>query len=383
MIDRNIWTPENGQGFYIFGNFEPSNTYAAEQTNLAGYVSTELQLTSTIKTILGVRVENYDQYYTGVDQRGDSIDNENIISSLKLFPSAGLIYSLNDNTNLRSTYSKTIARPSFKEASIAQIFDPITGRTFIGSLRQAVQSDGTIIWDGEIDETDINNFDLRLENFQGQGETYSVSLFYKAFTNPLELVAFSESAPDNFQTRNLGDAQVFGVELEARKSLSFLSPSLRNLVISSNVTLVESRLKMDKSPNGEYESRLNNAREGESISDTREMQGQAPYIVNLALSYDLESRGIETGFYYNVQGKRLRVVGIAGAPDVYDQPFHSLNFSISKRLGKEEKAQVQLRVSNLLDDDQESFYESFNAEDAVFQSFEPGRTFSISYRHSF
>ena len=36
--------------------------------------------------------------------------------------------------NLRGSFSRTLARPTFKEKSIAQIEDRITGRTFIGNI---------------------------------------------------------------------------------------------------------------------------------------------------------------------------------------------------------------------------------------------------------
>ena len=58
---------------------------------------------------------------------------------------------MNDNTNLRLSYSRTTARPSFKEASKSQIFDPITNRLFIGNI--------------DLDPSYINNFDVRAEFF--------------------------------------------------------------------------------------------------------------------------------------------------------------------------------------------------------------------------
>ena len=41
-----------------------------------------------------------------------------------------LIYGLNDDMNLRASFSQTLARPSFKEASIAQIYDAISDIDF-------------------------------------------------------------------------------------------------------------------------------------------------------------------------------------------------------------------------------------------------------------
>lgn len=372
-----LWTVNNDMGSYMQGNFIPSNTYEAAQTNFALYFSEEFQFANRWKSIVGLRMEKYDHFYTGQNQayiNGDRInginyDNEKVLDLLDFFPSLNLIYLLNENANLRMSYSRTTARPSFKEQSIAQIADPFTGRTFIGNINLV--------------QTDIDNFDIRWETFLPKGQTFAVSAFYKAFTNPIELVAFDDSSPDNFQPRNLGNSQVFGLEFEARKNLAFIAKSLENLSVNANVTIVESRLEFDKSPNGEFESRTNNLRDGESIDDYRLMQGQAPYIINAGLAYNDLKKGWEGSLFYNVQGKRLAVVGIGPNPDIFDLPFHSLNLNILRSFGENNKYQVRFAIKNILDDQVESVYQSYNSSDKVFSLINPGRTFTIGFRYSF
>ncbi|MEP5611855.1 MAG: TonB-dependent receptor [Cyclobacteriaceae bacterium] len=381
LLEENIWTVDSDQGSYLFGNFEVSNTFNSRQTNVAAYVQSELQVSAKSKAIVGIRVEDYKQFYTGADQSGTSFDDEEIISSTKFFPSLNLTHSTNERTNIRASYSRTIARPSFKEASIAQIFDPLTGRTFIGGLRPFVVS-GDTIWNGGLRETDIDNFDIRYETFQSGGQTVSLSFFYKKFQNPLELVVFSESAPDNFQPRNLGDAKVYGIEFEIRKRLGVIVPNLNNFMFSLNTSLIKSALEMDKSAGGEYESRLNNLRDGETIEDTRPMQGQAPYLINAGINYAPFDSDWEGGLYYNVQGRRISIVGIGAAADVYDVPFHSLNFSVKKEFGKQKNQQLSFQVNNILDSERRREYESFGSTNATFSLLNPGRTFNLKYRMS-
>ena len=124
LIDENIWTPEKGEGNYIFSTFEPANVYESSSTVYAGYVSEDFQITEKLEAIAGLRFEKFDLNYTGQDTTGDELDDENILDKADLFPSLNLIYEVNDNTNLRLSYARSTARPSFKEASIAQIFDP-------------------------------------------------------------------------------------------------------------------------------------------------------------------------------------------------------------------------------------------------------------------
>lgn len=377
LAPENIWTPATGAGSYVEGNFEITNRYFATINVFGVYVSNEMNIGDKFKTILGLRGEQYNQNYTGQDiayangdiVNGRNFDDEEIINSFNLFPSVNLVYNLKDNQNLRVSYSRTIARPSFKEASIAQIFDPLSNTTFIGNI--------------DLEETDIDNFDLRWETFADRGQTLAFSAFYKNFSNPIELVAFSDAAPDNFQPRNVGDAQVYGLEMEMRKNLSFISPALSNLSFNTNVSVIESALEMDKSPNGEFESRTNNLRDGEAIEDTRVMQGQSPYLINAGLSYEGLNNGVEAGLFYNVQGKTLTIVGIGPNPDVFQAPFHSVNFNLLKRFGPDQKGQLGLGISNLLGDKMERFAESFGSSDKLVYFRDPGTTFTLRFGYTF
>ena len=386
LLPENLWSPEsNGIGTYLRGNFQISNTYDGSVVLPSMYVSNEMSLGGNLKTVLGVRVEQYTQRYTGENQNGDIVfDNEKVLDDINIFPSANVIYSLSDNSNLRSSYSRTIARPSFKEMSFAQIFDPLSGRTFIGGLSPVeVVNPATgeleVIWDGNLKATDINNFDIRWEMFSKAAEIFSVSLFYKSFTNPIELVQFPQ-VDDNFQPRNVGDGRVLGTEFEIRKDLSFLGEIMSRFSINSNVSFIDSRLEM---ADIEFESRLANARDGETVEDTRRMQGQAPFLINTGLSYAGFRNGIEAGLFYNVQGRTLSIVGINDKPDVFDMPFHSLNFNASKRFGRDERTQVGFGVNNILGQTIRRKYRSFGSSDQIFSKLDPGSVMTVRFRHSF
>ncbi|HLV23347.1 MAG TPA: TonB-dependent receptor, partial [Moheibacter sp.] len=135
MNDENIY-PNSPNGIWFSnGNPDPNtNAYESQSSTAAGYISNEYTLFEKLKTILGVRVENFILNYTGANQDGIYEDNQERINSTNFFPTANLIYEINDNMNVRLGYARTIARPSFKEASYAEIYDPLTDRTFIGGL---------------------------------------------------------------------------------------------------------------------------------------------------------------------------------------------------------------------------------------------------------
>src|SRR5690606_12817910 len=100
-------------------------------------------------------VEKADMYYTGEDTRGTTYDDEQTLDELNVLPSINLVYELNKASNLRMSYGRTLARPSFKEKSAASIYDPITKRFFNGNL--------------DLEQTLIDNYDLRWERFSDGG----------------------------------------------------------------------------------------------------------------------------------------------------------------------------------------------------------------------
>lgn len=383
---ENIYPTQNNFNniYYQSGNLRLNpNSYSSNVNYTAFYASNEMSLLPKLKTVLGVRAENYVQKYTGADQAyasGDTVDgvylqNEEVLSALDFFPSANFIYALTEKQNLRFTYGRTIARPSFKELSFAQILDPITNRIFNGSLFKYPG------WDGNLTSTRINNFDLRWEMFMERSELISVSAFYKTFDNPIELVRIpAAQTTTEFQARNVGDGQVYGLEFEVRKELGFASEFMSKFLVSGNLTLVRSQIQMTDL---EFNSRKEFEKIGQNVTNTRDMAGQSPYVINAGISYADQDAGLNAGIFYNVKGPTLYIVGIGLYPDVYTEPFHGLNLSFNKSLGKEGKTSIDFKVDNLLNDRVEKFYQSFGAEQQIFDSINPGRTFSLGVSHTF
>ncbi len=382
---ENIYPSTTGNNiYYQSGNLALNpNAYSSNVNNTAFYVSNEMSLLPKLKSVVGVRAENYVQKYTGADQAyaaGDTIngtylDNEEVLSALDWFPSLNLIYSLKEKQNLRFTYGRTIARPSFKELSFAQILDPITNRIFNGSLFKYPN------WNGTLVPTRINNFDLRWEMFMERGELISVSAFYKSFDNAIELVRIpAAQTSTEFQARNVGLGQVYGAEFEVRKELGFITPALSKILFSGNVTLVRSRIQMTSI---EFNSRKSFEKGGQNITDTRDMAGQSPYVINAGFTYSNNDIGLNAGVFYNVKGPTLYIVGVGLYPDVYTEPFHGVNLSVNKAFGKDGRTAIDFKVDNLLNDRTEKFYQSYNASKQIFDSMNPGTTFSLGISHKF
>lgn len=366
LASENLWNPTTDSGTYlVFGDqFNPNDAYEGEQSIAATYFSTEFNLSESLKTVIGLRTEFFNSFYTGQDN-STTFDRELILDEFDLFPSANVIYSLNDKSNLRTSYSRTTARPSFKEASVAQIFDPITNRLFIGNI--------------DLVPTYVNNFDLRYERFGDNGQMFAVSGFYKDFTDPIEQSFFLQ-APTQLTVANLGNASVYGVEFEVRQRLGFITEGLNNLKFNANVSIIKSELTMS---DAEFQSRQLAARDGERIERERDLQGQAPYLINVGFDYNNPDLGLQTGLFFNVQGETLEVVGIGLVPDVYTKPFNSLNFTFNKAFGEKRNSSIDFKVSNILNSVRQSDYVSFGAEDQIFSLREPGTEISLGYTYKF
>ncbi|MEC7831761.1 MAG: carboxypeptidase-like regulatory domain-containing protein [Bacteroidota bacterium] len=368
LLTENIWTPETQAGTHlVFGNlYQSANSYEGEQRIYSGYFSNEFELIENLKSVVGIRTELFQSYYTGQNQSGSQVFyNEKIIDNFDIYPSANLILSLNENSNLRSSFSKTTARPSFKEASRAQIYDAISDRLFIGNL--------------DLKPSYIDNLDMRYEIFGDKGDIIAFSGFYKTFKDPIELTFFA-SAPNQLTARNLGSAKVYGAEFEIRKPLNIISDDVRKWRFSLNASLIKSSLEMFED---EYNNRLNAARDGEYISRTRDLQGQSPFLINSNIEFLNEETGFQYGLFYNVQGRTLEVVGTGIVPDVYTVPFHSLNFNLKKFLDDDGKSSISIKAKNILNSKKESVYESFNISDEIWTSRMQGTEISIGYSLKF
>jgi hypothetical protein len=114
------------------------------------------------------------------------------------------------------------------------------------------------------------------------------------------------------------------------------------------------------------------------------MYGQSPYIINAFTTFKNDSIGLICNVNYNVQGKKLAVIGVGGLPDVYERPFHSLNMKVSKTFGQVHEGEsaprwkASIRATNLLNFARRKYYEAYNAESQIFEYLHQGMTFTGS-----
>ena len=105
----------------------------------------------------------------------------------------------------------------------------------------------------------------------------------------------------------------------------------------------------------------------------RELAGASEYVANLMLGFDSDDGFHSATVSYNVFGERLFTAGRRGAPDAFEQPFHSLDMTYS--WFPTDSIILKAKFQNLLD-------ETVEIERDGVGTFEekPGRTFAVSFK---
>lgn len=341
-------------GTYIFDASTLRSNYDGSQSVNAVYGMLELPIFNNLKFIGGARYETTKMEVTSQDTSSQTA----LLDDKDLLPAASFIFQLTDNMNLRASYGRTIARPSFRELAPFRSFEFLGDFIFSGNA--------------DLERTLVDNFDLRWEWFTRPGELYAVSFFYKDFKNPIERAFNPTTELVSFQ--NVESGYTYGAEFEIRKRLDIIDDMFSNFFVSINLSLIESQVDI---PDEEYEVLIKP--NDPDAEQNRPLFGQSPYIVNVELAYvDYES-GTSAALLYNIFGERLSEVTLGVTPDVYEQPRGMLDFTFSQKIGY--GFGVKLSAKNILNSNIEQTID-FKDTEYVFHSYTPGRSFTLGVSYS-
>lgn len=341
--------PDGSLGVVLSDATQVTHSYTGYQQVFGAYAMADWRFANKFRTVMGVRFEG-----TQILAESDNKNRKkaNIVAN-DLLPSVNLIYEATKKTNLRASYGRTLARPTFRELAPFPTFD------FAG--------DFVMIGNPDLNRSLIDNYDLRYEMYPSAGEIISVSAFYKKFQNPIERAFNPQAANGEIQFRNVANAQVMGLEFEIRKRLDFVQ-SLKNFSVGTNLSLMTSKVDIDP-----RELELIRATDPDRKS-TRTMFMQSPYVINSFIYYDIEEKGLSLSANFNVFGKRLAIVTQGGQPDVFEVPRPSFDLSFKKTIAQRWSA--SLRARNLLNPEYKMIQE-FKGQEYTYDSYKIGRTFSI------
>lgn len=338
-------------GFVIEEGTRPVDSYQAGNALGAAYVATDLPM-GRFDISTGVRGEYNIQM---MDSENDfrSINVYNPILSILPFLNTG--YSVSDKSVVRFAYSRTVNRPEFRELAPFLFYDYKLEAGKFGNP--------------DLKTATIDNIDLRYEIYMRPGETFNIGGFYKYFNSPIENRTIITTEQPSFTFINANFAQNYGVEIEFRKSLSGLTKSgiLDRFSVNANASVIWSEVDLGKQASAQQQ--------------IRPLQGQSPYIVNLALYYDDPNAGFSGSVVYNIFGDRIFSVGDVLFPTIYELSRNSLDLTLTKRVGK--RTTYKLGIQNLLDAPYRFFQDSnrddkIGKQDHAIFTFRRGQMISLS-----
>lgn len=389
-------------GLAIYDFTSPTDAYQATEQYNAGYVSLQARpWNGKVELTGGVRLE-HDRQKIAAAQETNAFNVPLLVDRPRTvwLPSVNGSYRPNDSWVLRASYGRTVNRPEFREITPFTDFDYLSNEMVVGN--------------GQLVTAMIDNFDVRFEYYpqKNKGEAFSIGVFYKHLDKPIERIVFSDVVDDNLFTRitfrNADEANVYGLEAEIRKSLSFIPGKFfSNLSFVANGAWIRSETWKDSIRNDER-GQIAFAR-----TFRRPLQGQAPYVVNAGFFYDNKTSGTKASVIWNVSGTNIYAAGVYSqsnyAPSgtrgsILQMPRHLLDVAVTQRIAR--RWQAKLSVQNLLNKEiiwaeDNNFDNKYNAEklvetplsggdvlkeyegDNIYQQYNPGRYFLLSLLYSF
>jgi outer membrane receptor protein involved in Fe transport len=332
----------------------------------AGYVNYLHNIGEKLEINGGIRIENSDRTieYRNIGQIINGPYKKINDQKTDFLPVVNAKYELTKNSNLRFNGSKTITRPVTMELLPIQYISP-DGKSILGNPNMK--------------NSDNYNLDIKYELFPKNNELLAAGLFVKQIQNPIErvFIAGAGGSGQLMTYQNSKEALLYGAEIELLLQLDRLSPALTDFSFGLNTSLMKTDVKVNYGATS-----LEN-------NPSRKLQGASEWIINSDLKYDFEFSEImknSISLVYGVYGPRIFAVGSAGMDNIYEQPFHKLDFIWTSKLTK--NIDAKFAVDNILN----SLYKmelgnenrfTINESSLLLESFKRGRGFSLNLSYTF
>lgn len=353
-----LFDPANSGDTLIFGDFSArrQDDSVGSLTVIAGYALVDAKLGDLFRLVGGLRYETAKEDVTTFTE---TIDEPRAVAAgfeqNEFFPSLSGTWFATDDMQVRAAYGRTTAYPNLNELSSAQFVEPDSGEVFFGNT--------------DLGPSIIDGVDVRWEWYPTPTESLTLGGFWKNYDSPIErtFIARSGSTPvGSFQ--NADTARILGLELSGRLELAHLrelvgGPELiDNLYLMGNVALMTSTVELSE--------------QGIATSQTRTLDGQADYAVNVQGGYSGDDHDITIAF--NGVGTRLHRAGIQGLGDVFLQPIYGLDIVWTWRVWQSDLTNGTFRLSggNLLN----PTYRWLQGDGNVWREYKRGLDVAASFK---
>lgn len=349
-------------GAYTLGEIPNSgDIYTANALTNAGYAMLDNKLGEKARLVWGVRAETFNLNLKTLDPSNAPV-KQNYVDFL---PSVNFTYSLTEKINLRASYYRTLARPEFRELAPFQYYD----------YEQLAFQQGN----PNLKRAQINNADIRFELYPSAGQIFSVSAFYKQFNNAIESLNEDYNSTRTITYFNSKEATVYGLELEIRKSLDFITQSdfLKNTTVYANLALIKSKVTNPENSGITF------------IESSRQMVGQAPYTVNAGLQHAFFNDKMNFNILYNRVGRRILAAGGSRFPSIWEAPRDVIDLQLSLKVIKN-KGEIKFNAGDILNNNTTFYYDmdmnkkyEANGKDETINRYKLGSNYSIAFSYNF
>jgi TonB-dependent receptor len=293
----------------VFDHESDASDYDANERIGAGYAMAEFYLGDSLMLLPGLRVEATKVSYTGYDvvynDDGDYDSTRPITGGdtyTQWLPSFHLRYSVDQDTNVRAAFTRTLARPNYYDLVPYQL-------VFQEDLE--IARGNTLL-----KPTTSNNLDFLVERYFRSVGVVSGGVFLKRLNDYIyPFVVEEEAFGDQYQVsqpRNGDSAWLWGTEIAFQNRLNFLPGALNGFGVYANYTFTDS--------SATFPGRAHDAT----------LPGQSRHVGNFAIWY--ERFGFSARASWNFHGRYIDQVGESVEEDVFYDNHTQLDVNLSQRV---------------------------------------------------
>ena len=362
-----------GNIFMFYPETGTPNDYESSEKTKSIFGSIEINFPDEQKVMLGFRQESLKIETIPVPDIGETLDavkeKSASFESTTNHPSISYAKDFANEFKLSSTYSKTMAKPTFRELAFVATDDPITGRTFKGNP--------------SLEPSLIHNYDARIDWNLSEKEILALSIFYKVLKNPIQQTRGSPNiriGNESYGTHettflNSDEAILYGLEMEAKISLGRFWEDLDYFKIGSNLTWSSSELSLSDEEKSAFGANTNS-----NFKEVRSLEGQSEWIFNFDFSYQNEDLGLTSTLIYSYYDERLQAASYNLPNDIWEEGYSNLDFITSYKFGKDDRWEIKASAKNIIP---ETRVTRIYKTKTVVSKFETPTTFGISLNRDF
>ncbi|NHK29069.1 TonB-dependent receptor [Parvularcula flava] len=293
-------------------------------------------------------------------------------------PAATLTWIPAGNFQLRAGYSETITRPQFRELTSVRFTDPETDVAYSGNPF--------------LENSSLKNYDARAEWYFGRGEFATLGVFFKEIENPIEDFFSTQGEASVLSFFNAPSAELWGTEIEFEKNFPldemFGSEWYgKDFVFKTNYTWSDSEVDNTGTvTRALYSSQGTTSQDVPAnafIADGSRLVGQSEHLFNLQLGYEDVDMGFQGTFLVNYASDRILYRGEGSEPPVIENPPTTVDLVINQELDLLGGGMtLGIKVQNIANSKYEATV-SDDVQDLAFESYDLGRSFSVSLKKAF